>query len=69
MLMNETKRVNYIIKRSGYRFCLIQRPIHGGAPVLAHFVAEIELEFDSDDMSPLCKRVRMQMSSTENRSI
>ena len=33
--------------------------VHGG----------IELEFDSDDISSLCKRRRKQMLSTENRSI
>ena len=43
--------------------------VHEGAPLLPHFAAEIELEFDSDDTSPLCKRGRMQMLSTENRSM
>ena len=43
--------------------------VHGGAQLLAHFAVGIELEFDSDDISPLCKRRRMQMLSTENRLI
>ena len=46
-------------RHSGKTFVL------GGEPLrLAHFAAEVEFVFDSDDISPLCKHDNMQLSST-----